>query len=1810
MGIAKTVLNWFRKSDKIVDHPKPVIPLGPDSETKSMASNVRMALAGGFTGTQSSNRLEEARHYESVTYIAVTANCKQIHSSTVTAYLDGDQQSKNMSVRKSMRAMYGPSWKSLKALYGHEARETDTLDPSHEMMKLLSKPNPHEPGGMFRFRQGLQFMITGKVYIWNVPNVFGVTCERYVIPTTSVTPVNPTPELPYGGYRVQPNCMRYIPLDDDGYIRGTPALMRVMGMVIDARFVQVVQMPHAIYVDDAQSPSGAGAQWLDQERALNIARTNGVSRGMCPSAVVELPPDCADIDQDTLDRTQRNWNTSYGGPDNVGKVKVVAPGTKVTVMGQTPKDMGYHEGFEDVKNSLLALYGTPPVAANYQQAGAYAAYYASQRQWRYGTIQPICDMFAESDTFHLAPQFGKGITIEMESPTLNDESEINSRIQVDSAAKIITKNEARALRGMPPLPGPEGDKLAGPDSPQKPGDASGDPAGDGPETNGQAKPFPNPPTNPETADVSGDVQPPDSPFKRDETSKEGSRSKSLQAAIEAAEDGDIEYLASKMKSLGFLSEDELKSRMKALVPTFEEPKRRSFGSTQFNLPDDLADRVRAMSMRIADEDLADDGREDDPHVTILYGLTDDNPKSVRQALRGQSTGTIEFGQTSVFKCDDYDVVKIDVLGDYIEHIHDVLADDCKYESTHPTYIPHCTLAYVRSGCGKKYLGMDDMDGQSFMPNKVIFSNTQNTVTAIPLGGVVKDVQGDTKSFNASESRDESGKWTIGVDEHSSVESKNKPFNAGSDITQTLYSGSHQGFDQFNDHSYLTTDKNIAQQYGKHVVAAHVNVKKVFRPDSIREIAEESGVEPLEENRFVFEELDRQKVRDALRDKGYDAVQFQDVAPNSPGDRTHDAVIVFDGKNIQKTRNVSAHKSLGLSTSSGSDGGFTVLPEHDSEIKSQFIPGVSAIGVCPICGADAVVQDESSGEVVCRNGHSFRPIQTLPIGSVTKSWITLKPHGDDEDGYVHVLLGSDGKILAGPKHMEGKKVSELGKTHEQVGEPRDTKHPEQAGQQKTKKADEDTIAAYTNGKKGEEAAAGHEVAQQSHKDAAEFHKQNGNEKQADYHDNIANVHGERAASLRGSESDSSNKPSDKPEPTQSNEQPHPTNAESDQVHLPEGEKPVPESVSAPEPKSPDVPHNDGTVPNMASEKSDETPRQAAERQQKAIDTDYEFARQSAIGNAGVDLKGSARHKRNAWRGLEDAEKDGTAAAFVTRDNLLKAEPHNLIDVAESNPVNALAMHYAMRAFPAKPGYGDEKRRSRVAEDVNKKDRQQYVDTYREYKAKAEELARTSPGPVEALQELKKWVSNKMDDLRGIPQEKRGTFSATYSGTDMYNNTANGLVSTVSAIEASRHAPKNGAVANVDKFLKMAKESYGGDTMPTSDMLSGHVKDVIEGKSVPDTFGKKADGKGSRGFDPTQAYVAHAVRVGGRDVSHLVQDPNKAKDSVVNKFGARGVQWGNSVTEDERKHHAAKLVEALSDLTDVTGIKPQDLALKPRRPNGHQVGDKVVLQNPDDDKKHHGAFGTVVSKNDDGSYMIKRSSDRETHSYNPEHVDAPSLGWAIGARGHGTALAHYEPGNTVVNLTRKSGVGCIAHEWGHAFDHSLGEFKTSLDGGNYMSANASQMKVQRVEGNKLITTDQSHDPMWKGMDGVRKAVKDSGYSKRLKEVVRKMVDDGDMSKEKAKYWLANHEVFARSFEQHVQHKLGTEERQNTYLAGLNGHPLWPTKEESAAMAPAFDGLFQAYREKHYGSPEPHKVTESEMKSLVASVVSKSKRKPKSN
>ncbi|MGQ5525711.1 hypothetical protein ACUHMQ_21040, partial [Chitinimonas sp. PSY-7] len=49
----------------------------------------------------------------------------------------------------------------------------------------------------------------------------------------------------------------------------------------------------------------------------------------------------------------------------------------------------------------------------------------------------------------------------------------------------------------------------------------------------------------------------------------------------------------------------------------------------------------------------------------------------------------------------------------------------------------------------------------------------------------------------------------------------------------------------------------------------------------------------------------------------------------------------------------------------------------------------------------------------------------------------------------------------------------------------------------------------------------------------------------------------------------------------------------------------------------------------------------------------------------------------------------------------------------------------------------------------------------------------------------------------------------------------------------------------------------------------------------------------------------------------------------------------------------------------------------------------------------------------------------------------LGLAFGAQGNGGRnAAHFVPGVNEINITRTSGAGALAHEWGHALDHHFG------------------------------------------------------------------------------------------------------------------------------------------------------------------------------
>ncbi len=159
------------------------------------------------------------------------------------------------------------------------------------------------------------------------------------------------------------------------------------------------------------------------------------------------------------------------------------------------------------------------------------------------------------------------------------------------------------------------------------------------------------------------------------------------------------------------------------------------------IPNGLRKKIQDMTLQVADEDLCPaeiknygNGREDNPHVTVLYGLHTHDPKDVEDVVKG-SYRSIPFrlGRISTFSKPEYDVLKIDVhSGDRLRKLYRRLKDNLPNADVHPKYNPHVTLAYLRKGVAHKYVGTHPLRDTKVTVNSVRFSTSDRDNTDIKL----------------------------------------------------------------------------------------------------------------------------------------------------------------------------------------------------------------------------------------------------------------------------------------------------------------------------------------------------------------------------------------------------------------------------------------------------------------------------------------------------------------------------------------------------------------------------------------------------------------------------------------------------------------------------------------------------------------------------------------------------------------------------------------------------------------------------------------------------------------------------------------------------------------------------------------------------------------------------------------------------------------------------------------------------------------------------------------------------------------------
>jgi len=152
--------------------------------------------------------------------------------------------------------------------------------------------------------------------------------------------------------------------------------------------------------------------------------------------------------------------------------------------------------------------------------------------------------------------------------------------------------------------------------------------------------------------------------------------------------------------------------------------------------------------KIKEEDLYDDGsgtfgREDEPHISILYGYHDEVKADDFKEIIDKIDKPIEVELTgiSLFENPEFDVVKIDVTPN--EELIKLRKEIEKFPNTltYKEFHPHMTIAYVKKGKGKKYVH-DFKNPIKLESDLLVFSSKKKNQVQFPI-----EKKGITESEN-------------------------------------------------------------------------------------------------------------------------------------------------------------------------------------------------------------------------------------------------------------------------------------------------------------------------------------------------------------------------------------------------------------------------------------------------------------------------------------------------------------------------------------------------------------------------------------------------------------------------------------------------------------------------------------------------------------------------------------------------------------------------------------------------------------------------------------------------------------------------------------------------------------------------------------------------------------------------------------------------------------------------------------------------------------------------------------------------------
>ncbi len=403
------------------------------------ASFIRLlqAYRSKSPGGWSDDRWEQSRHFVGISYVAIHRQNEMLVQSEFQVFKKDINHPEGKRPITPNDPPEGPE------------RTAKNIRP-YDLVRLLEKPNNEDGFGSLLENWNLQLDLTGTALTWMVPNQWGVPFELYSIPTATAIPqpiVNPA--FPHGYYRIQP-------VYPYGPFSSYPTPNSAVGAPIPAQWMMRVKYPHPFLRYDGYSPLSAMSLHIDEIEGMDTSRTASMRGSINPSAVLNFDDSEAGLQQlpeEEIERIRAEFEASFMGPQNAGRLFVAAPGSKLEPWGGRPVDMDYQAGWDQMASFILGGgFGVTKPAAGMVEDSSYSTLFATLKQLYWVTLNPKTHRFSQAVTRNIAPFFGDDLIVEIRCKPIDDH-EINfSKIDKLSTLKGMPKSAIRLSLKLMDLP--------------------------------------------------------------------------------------------------------------------------------------------------------------------------------------------------------------------------------------------------------------------------------------------------------------------------------------------------------------------------------------------------------------------------------------------------------------------------------------------------------------------------------------------------------------------------------------------------------------------------------------------------------------------------------------------------------------------------------------------------------------------------------------------------------------------------------------------------------------------------------------------------------------------------------------------------------------------------------------------------------------------------------------------------------------------------------------------------------------------------------------------------------------------------------------------------------------------------------------------------------------------------------------------------------------------------------------------------------------------------------------------------------------